>query len=171
MRAARFLAGLLLVLLFHSLGVAVMPEFGRAVDLFLVLTVLVALRGRTLDGMLAGLVAGLSHDVLTSSLFGLHGFADTLLGYGTARLVQRVVVERASGLLLVGFAASVVQQALLACLVLLLQPQLALPDPLWIGLRALITGVLTVVLWSTGRAWRSGSRSRQQSRGRRLRLD
>ncbi len=168
--AVRYAAGLLVVLLVHSAGVALIPEFGRSVDLFLVLTVLYGLRGGSFGGLAGGLVAGLVEDVLTAGLFGLHGFANTLVGYGTARLAQRLVIERPSGVFLVAAAASVVQQVVLASLVLILLPERELPEPLWIGIRALGCGLVALVVFASGQRWRTGTQQRRLHRGKRLRL-
>jgi rod shape-determining protein MreD len=171
MTAVRYAAALLVVLLVHSLGTWLIPEYGRSVDLFLVLTVLWGLRGDSLGGLAGGLLAGLVEDVLTAGPFGLHGFANTLVGYGAARLAQRLVIERPSGVLLVTAAGSAVQQALLASLVLLLLPERELPAPLWIAIRAGVCGVVGLVVFVATQRWRSGAETRRLSRGKPLRLD
>jgi len=171
MTVIRYVAGLLIALLVHAAGVWAVPEFARAVDLFLVLTVLYGLRGHSLGGLSGGLAAGLAQDALTAGPFGLHGLANTVVGYGVARLTQRLVIERPSGVLLVTAAASLVQQAILASLVLLLLPNRELPEPAWIGLRALGCGVIATAVWIATQRWRTGAESRRLNRGKPLRLD
>jgi rod shape-determining protein MreD len=171
LRLARYVASLLVALLVHTLGVWLIPEYGRAVDLFLVLTVLYGLRGDSLGGLAGGLTAGLVEDVLTAGPFGLHGFANTLVGYGAARLAQRLVIERPSGVFLLTAAGSAVQQALLASLVLLLLPERELPAPMWIGIRAAVCGVIGMVVFIATQRWRSGAETRRLGRGKKLRLD
>lgn len=171
MLAVRYVAALLVVLLVHSLGVWLVPEFARAIDLFVVLVVLTGLRGDSLAGLIGGLVAGLAQDVLSAGLFGLHGLADTIVGYGAARLSQRLVVERPSGVLLVAAAGSIVQQALLVGLASALLPEQELPEPLWIGVRAATTGAIAMIVFAAGSRWSSGSQARRLSRSKRLRLD
>lgn len=176
MSVVRYVAGLLIALLIHAAGVWAIPEFARAIDLFLVVTVLYGLRaesagGSSLGGLGGGLVAGLVQDVLTAGPFGLHGFANTLVGYGAARLTQRLVIERPSGVLLVTAAASLVQQAILASLVLLLLPERELPEPMWIGIRAAGCGIVGMAVWIATQRWRSGAESRRLTRGKPLRLD
>jgi len=61
-----------------SSGCGCGPNFARAVDIFLVVAALYGLRGNSLSGLLVGLVVGLLQDTLTSGLFGLFGFADTI---------------------------------------------------------------------------------------------
>lgn len=171
MLAVRYVAALLIVLLVHSLGVWMVPEFARAIDLFVVLVVLTGLRADSFAGLAGGLVAGLAQDVLSAGLFGLHGFADTLVGYGSARLSQRLVIERPSGVLLVAAAGSIVQQAVLVGLAFALLPEGELPEPTWIGIRAASSGVIAMVVFAAGARWRSGSQARRLSRSKRLRLD
>ena len=167
----RFAAALLTVILLHALGVWLVPEFARSIDLFLVLTVIYALGGDTMVGLLVGLVAGLTNDVLTGSLFALHGFVDTLVGYGMARLAQRLVIDRVSGAFLVTGVASALQQVLLAGLVLLLLPQPELPEPVWIAIRAAGTGMAAAAVLLASRNLRTNLAERRQRKAQRLHLD
>lgn len=167
----RFLAALLTAVVIHALGSWVMPEFSRYVDLFLVVTVIYALSGNSLAGMLAGLVAGLTHDVLTTSLFALHGFADTVVGYSLARLAQRLVIDRMGGAFMVTFLAAVVQQVLLAALVLLLLPEPTLPEPLGAAIRATVVATATVTVLLASNRLRDSLAQRRQRRSQRLHLD
>jgi len=170
-RLLRFAAALLSVVLLHVLGVSLVPEFARVIDLFLVLTVLYAMGGDPLVGLLVGLTAGLCHDVFTGGLFALHGFADTLVGYGLARLAQRLVIDRVSGAFLVAGVASAVQQVVLAGLVLLLLPEPELPEPVWIVVRAAATGGAATAVLLASRNLRQGLAERRQRRSQRLHLD
>ena len=79
--------------------------------------------------MLFGLLVGLVQDTLTSGPFGLFGFADTAVAYGMARLAQRLVIQRASGVFAVVCFASLSQQVILAALAFLLLPNPSLPQP------------------------------------------
>ncbi len=127
MRAVKLLAGLAIAVLVHLLGVRLIPSFALAVDVFLVVVALFALEGSSLAALFAGLLVGLLHDSLSGGSFGLFGFADTIVGYGTARLAQRLVIQRPTGVLaLVSFAA-VVQQAIVIGLAFLLLPDTELP--------------------------------------------
>jgi rod shape-determining protein MreD len=154
-RVLRFSLALAAALLVHFVGVRLWPEFPRAVDLFLVVLVYEALDGNALGGLLAGVAVGLLEDSLTGGLFGFFGCADTLVGYGTARLAQRVVIQRAPGVMLVFLAAAVVQQLVLAILALLLFPDPQTPDPLWVGVRAASSAVLGLLLVLAGRQGRA----------------
>lgn len=171
MRPFRFLVALLAVVLLHSAGTWLVPEYPRASDLFLVLTVLVALRGDPLAGLLAGLGAGLTHDVFTAGPFALHGFADTAVGFAVARLAQRLVVDRLRGVLLMGVVASVVQQVILVALVFTLLPDVALPEPQWMALRAGVAGVVTAAVYAASGRLREGLAERRRRRHDKLHLD
>jgi rod shape-determining protein MreD len=113
MRALRFIGALLAAVLVHVAGVHLWPDFTRAVDVFLVLTVFIAMGGNLLAGLGCGLLAGLVLDALSGGPYGLYGFADTLVGYWTAFASQRLVIQRWSGVLLLFALAAVAQQAIL----------------------------------------------------------
>lgn len=170
MRTGRFALGLALAVIVHAAGVRVHPAFAQAVDLFLVLVVLHALDGDSRAGLLGGVAAGLVHDALSGGLFGLFGFADTIVGYGVARLSQRLVIERPSGVLPVAAVAAVVQQAVAVGLAVVLLPDPRLPDPIWLAVRAGTCGVLGTVLFGLGRWWRGGADRRRQRKRERIQL-
>jgi rod shape-determining protein MreD len=170
MRAGRFAIALALAVLVHAVGVRLHPQFGQAVDLFLVLTVLFALAGDSRAALLGGLAAGTAHDALAGGLFGIFGFADTIVGYGVARLSQRLVIERPSGVLPVAAVASVVQQAVAVGLALSLLPDPRLPDPIWLAIRAAVSGVLGMLLFGLGRWWRGGADRRRRRRREKIQL-
>ena len=168
---ARFFAALVAAVVLHTLGTRLVPEFARSTDLFLVLTVLWALRGDSLGGLLAGLAAGLTHDVLTSGLFALHGCVDTVAGYAVARVSQRVLVERAGSVFLIAGVASLLQQLLLAALVWVLLPEPELARPLWVGVQTAVNAVLAGTVFLASGRLRRGLAARRQSRAKKLHLD
>ena len=94
------------------------------------------LRGNSLSALLVGLLVGLLQDTLTSGPFGLFGFADTIVGYVTARLAQRLVIQRPTGVLALVSFASALQQAITVGLAFLLLPAPAPPSPVWAVVRA-----------------------------------
>ncbi len=106
------------------------PSFARLLDVFLVVVVLHGLGGNSLAALFAGMLVGLVHDTLTNNPFGLFGFADTIVGYGTARLAQRLVIQRATGRARPwsSFAAAL-QQAIVVGLALMLLPDPAAAEP------------------------------------------
>ncbi len=170
MRALKLLAGLGAALLLHLAGTQLYGGFGRFLDLFLVVVVLYALEGETLSAIFVGLLVGLLHDTLTGGPFGLFGFADTIVGYGTARLAQHLVIQRATGVLGVVAFASALQQAIVVALTFLLLPEPSLPEPFGVAVQAVVCGLLGMAAYVAGRHWRQGLDTRRRNRMNRLRL-
>ncbi len=171
MQVLRLVAAITLAALAHFVGMSLSPLFGRVVDVFLVVVALHGLRGNSLSGLLVGLLVGLLHDSLTSGPFGLFGFADTIIGYVTARLAQRLVIQRATGVLAVVAFASALQQAVVVGLALLLLPAPELPSPLWVAIQAGACGVLGLVVHIASGHWRRTADARRRGRMSRLRLE
>jgi rod shape-determining protein MreD len=164
-----FLLALFAATLLHFIGARIWPSLPQAVDFYLVVLVRQALSGGTLSGLLAGVVVGVAQDSLSGRLYGFYGCADTAVGYLTAMVAQRVVIQRATGVMLAFLAASITQQAILLLLTLLLLPAsggLSIP---WIVSRAL-TAALLGGLWHVSSAgffrrydsWRRNRGSRLQ---------
>ncbi|MFY9822809.1 MAG: rod shape-determining protein MreD [Thermoanaerobaculia bacterium] len=170
MDTLKLLAALALAALVHFVGMSLWPGFGRSVDVFLVVVVLHALGGSSLSALAVGLVAGLLQDTLASGPFGLLGFADTIVGYVTARLAQRLVIQRPTGVLAVMGFASVLQQAVAVALTLVLLPSPELPRPLWVAVRAGVTAVLGMAVYVGMGNWRRASEARRRGRMNRLRM-
>jgi rod shape-determining protein MreD len=154
-------AAILLAALAHFVGTNLWPEFASVVDIFLVVVALHGLRGNSLSGLLVGLLVGLLQDTLTGRPFGLFGFADTIIGYVTARLAQRLVIQRATGVLAVVSFASALQQAIAVGLAFLLVPSPDLPSPLGVAVRAGVCGLLGMALYVAGSRWRRAAESRR----------
>lgn len=170
MRGLRFALALAVVVLVHATAAQVLPAFNRGVDLFLVLIVLHALPGSSLAGMLGGTAAGLAEDVLSGGAFGLHGFAGTIIGYAAARLSRRLAIQRGPGVFLTVAGAVLVHSLLLLAVSILALPELLLPGPPWLSLRAFLSGLVGVTLHTLGRHFRRALARRRASRGKRLRL-
>lgn len=151
MRGLRFAIGLLLVLLLHLAGVRMFDGFFRAVDLFLVVVLFTALGGSLLGGMVAGLAAGLATDTLTGGLYGMYGFADTIVGYGAAFAAQRLVIQRTTAVWLVFSAGAAVQQTVVIGLSRVLLEDPALPGFLPVVLKVAVTGLLGAASYVAGR--------------------
>lgn len=167
MRSLRFAIALVVATVIHVAGLRLFPQFGLAVDLFLVLVVFNAMDGNTLAGLLGGMVAGLVTDSLTGGFFGLFGIADTVVGYGTAAAAQRLVIQRAASTLLIFSMAAAAQQLILLGLSVLLLPSPEIPEYPWVVVRALTTGALGVGLYvannrlrSRVEVWRRGRKSK-----------
>jgi len=166
----KFLAAVAAAVLFHLLGARMIPHFVLLFDVFLVLAVLYGLESSSLAALFAGLAAGLLHDSLTGTPFGLYGFADTLIGYGAARLAQRLVIQRPTGVLALVSFAVVVQQAIVVGLEFLLLPAPEVPNPLWVVLSAGVCGLLGMSIHVASVHWRRSSEARRRGRMGRLRL-
>ena len=171
MQTLKLLAAIALAALVHFIGMSISPLFGRVIDIFLVLVALNGLDGSSLSALLVGLLVGLLQDSLTSGPFGLFGFADTIVGYVTARLAQRLVIQRATGVLAVVSFASVLQQALVTGLAFLLLPAPELPNPIWAAVRAGACGLLGMAVYIATSRWRRSSEARRRGRMSRLRLN
>ena len=175
MRAAKLFAALAFAVLLHLLGTRLMPSLPLRLDVFLVIVALQALDGSSLTAVLFGLLVGLLQDTLTSGPFGLFGFADTAVAYGMARLAQRLVIQRASGVFAVVCFASLLQQVILAALAFLLMPNPSLPEPLAIleqaSIKAVACGVLGMLLYVGAGRFRSAVETRRRGRMGRLRLE
>jgi len=174
MRIAKLAGGLALAVLLHFVGTRLLPSFPQRVDVFLVVVVLSALDGNTFSAVLFGLLAGLVQDTLAGGNFGLFGFADTAVAYAMARLSQRLVIQRATGVFAVVSFASLLQQVMLAALAFLLLPNPPLPDPLAMleqaAAKALACGVLGMVAYGLTGRFRVAVEARRRGRMGRLRL-
>ena len=169
MRVVRFVIALLLALAVHGLGTWMLPELPRFLDLFLVLTVLNALSGSTLGGLLGGTVAGLSHDALSGRLFGLHGFADTITGYAVARAAQRLDLA-GPGAVLVTVALATLFEETVFVLVAVLFTDPEPPDPIWVVVQALANAAAGTILYLVAGRARSFRERAERRRMSRIRL-
>ena len=173
MHALRLLSLVGAAVLVHLLGMHLVPSLASGLDVFLVVVVLYGLESSSLAALLAGLAVGLLHDTLISEPghpFGLFGFADTIVGYTTARLAQRLVIQRATGVLaLVSFAA-VAQQTIVVALTFLLLPSPDLPNPVWVAVQAGACGVLGMLIHVATIRWQRSAEARRRGRMSRLRL-
>ena len=170
MSALKFFAAVAAAVLFHCLGEALIPRFTQVIDVFLVVVVLHGLESSSLAALFAGMFVGLIHDHFSGGAFGLFGFADTIIGYGAARLAQRLVIQRATGVLaLVSFAA-VAQQAIVIGLTYLLLPAPEVPNPLWVAIQAGACGLLGMSIHIASANWRRAAEARRRGRMSRLRL-
>ena len=168
MRILRFFFGLGLALLVHFVGLQLVSQFPLAVDLFLVVLVFQGIDGDALAALLAGITIGLVQDTLGGGIYGLYGVTDTVVGYATAKVAQRVVIQRATGVMLAFTLASAAQQVLLAALALAVFPDPVLPQALWALLRVALTAVIGLVIWTALGSWRARYASWRSSRTSRV---
>ncbi len=145
MRILEFLVGLLVATGVHFAGERLVAGLSSYLDPFLLVVLFVGLTGRPASGLAGGLVAGWAADAATGGLFGLHGFADTLLGYATAVASQKLVIQRSSGVFLLFAGGAALQQLVLVALSLLLLPGGFVPGPLAPGVKLLLTGAVGAI--------------------------
>jgi rod shape-determining protein MreD len=166
----RFLLALAGAYLVQLVGVAVWPQFPRAVAPFLVVLVWFAMRTSPLVAQLLGASTGLLEDALTGGLFGLHAFADTLLAYGVALASQRVVVGQQAVRVLLFAGAAILQQVVMALLLLAMVSDPAMPSLGFAALRVLTTSLLGAVAIAVQTQARSQWSAWQRRRSRQLRF-
>jgi len=166
-RLLYFLLGLVCATALHAAGSHFFAAFPAVCDPFLVLAVLATLRGSLAGATVGGSVAGLARDALSGGVYGLHGFADTLVAHVAARLQQRLVIQRPLQLAALLAVATALQVAVLALLQRLVLPGGELPDAGLAVVRmatSALLGILAFVL--AGRARSSAERWREQRRRR-----
>jgi rod shape-determining protein MreD len=84
----------------------VLPSTLSSLDLVLVGVVYVALTSGSVTGLLAGTVAGLAQDALSSGTMGIGGLAKTMVGYLAGRLGTQLIVAAALPRFVVFFLAT-----------------------------------------------------------------
>ncbi len=161
MPAVRFFLALAAAVAVHFVAAQVSDGAPRVLDPFLLVVICYGLTGDLFVGLGAGLLVGLMADAVTGGLYGLHGFADTIVGYGTAYAAQRLVIRRPPGVFLMFALAAAAQQAILVGLVVLLLADPALPEVTSTLMKVAVTGGIGMVLVVIGRgssqrmeAWR-----------------
>ena len=171
MRALELLVGVLLATVLHVLGGRLVAEFPSWVDLFLVVAVYTSLDSAPVASMLRGTVAGLVHDALTGGLYGLHGFADTVVAWIVARMRQRLVIQQPLQVGLLFVLAAALQQALLAALRLVMVPGSELPGTSATVAKVVASGILGAGLFVLTARWRAFLAKWRDQRRRRLRVE
>ncbi len=162
MRALKLAIGLVLALLVQLVGQRLFDEFFLVFDAFLLVALFNSLDARLATALAGGLVAGLAADALTGGLYGLHGFADTIVGYGTAFASQRLVIHRPQGVFLLFALAAASQQAIVIGLMLVFLSSPVFPGYPWVPIKVLAIGLVgAVCLFGYRRATRGIARWRR----------
>ena len=91
-----------------------------ALDLVLVVVVYVALTTGPVSGMLAGSVAGIIQDALSSGVIGIGGLAKSIVGFAAGVIGQQFIVTAALPRFVMFLAASVAHAAVFMGLYVLL---------------------------------------------------
>ena len=101
-----------------ALALALQTTMGRyftgplVVDLILVVVVYAALAGGPVDGLLAGTLAGLAQDMLSTGVVGVGGLAKTVIGFLAGVVGIQFIVTQAPSRFVVFFAASLLHSAI-----------------------------------------------------------
>ena len=170
MKLLRFIIGLVCAILLQVLGLHLFSQFFLGFDLFLLLVVYHSLDNSPAWSSIGGSVAGLAQDALSGGLYGLHGFANTLVAYISCRLQQRLVIQQPAQVGLLFALAAALQLATLAGLQFLLVGGSELPDSLTMVARTLTSGLGGALLFAlAGKARQLESRWRARRR-RRLKI-
>ena len=140
MRVLRFVAALVAALLVHLLLVALVPPSARVIDPFLLATAYLAMSSRPAGAAAQGAAIGLLHDGLSGGLYGLQGFACTLVGFVMAKTVRLVDLHKSYYVALYFACAVLLQQLVLQGLLLLLTQQPEAIAPLDLLLRVVLAG-------------------------------
>ncbi|MCP3961923.1 MAG: rod shape-determining protein MreD [bacterium] len=170
MKLLRFVVGLICATLLQALGLRFFSHFSLVIDPFLILVVYHSLDSTPAWSSIGGSVAGLAQDALSGGLYGLHGFANTLVGYASARLQQRLVIQQPAQVGLLFILAAAFQLAVLASLQFLLVSGAELPDLGTMTARMISSGVLGTALYVLARNSRDWGARWRARRSRRLKI-
>lgn len=123
MRWLRFIIGLLIALTIHSLLNSFFPNALAFFSPYVILVVYYAMGGNLFGTIVAGVIAGLVDDAFSNTIFGMHAFSFTLIGYLVAYVASRLVLRGtlAFGLALAG--SVIVNEVVIYVLVVILTPQ------------------------------------------------
>jgi len=75
-----------------TLGRYIFRDSGTAIDLVLIVVVYIAIKSGPVTGLLAGTVAGLIQDALSSGILGIGGLAKTIVGFLSGVLGTQFIV-------------------------------------------------------------------------------
>jgi rod shape-determining protein MreD len=118
--------------------------------------------------LVGGSAAGLCRDALSSGLYGLHGFADTLVAFASARVQQRLLIQQPLQIGLLFAVAAAFQLAVLAALQYLLLPGSEMPSAGSGVARMASCGVLGTLLSVSSTRFRKALDQRREQRRKRL---
>ena len=85
-------------------------------DFVLVAVVYASLYWGAGAGVIGGTVGGLAQDAISGTLLGVHGLADTIVGYTTGALGAQFIVTKSAPRLAIAAGATLVQRALVVVL-------------------------------------------------------
>ena len=92
MRSAVALAAILIAIGLQTSMSTLGVDSGTAIDLVLIVVVYVAIKSGPSTGLLAGTVAGLIQDALSSGILGIGGLAKTIVGFLAGVMATQFIV-------------------------------------------------------------------------------
>ena len=112
MRAAGVFVAIALALALQTTLARFVVRGTAAIDLVLVVVVYVALTSGPVTGMLAGSLAGIIQDALSSGTIGIGGLAKAIVGFTAGVIGQQFIVTAAFPRFVMFFLATIVHSAL-----------------------------------------------------------
>jgi rod shape-determining protein MreD len=166
----------LLVLLFglsfatflHVVASSSFPPFVELSDLFLIAAIFHSLGNSPASGMIGGSISGLLRDALSGGLYGLHGFANTLVVFASTRLEQRLVIQHPLQIGSIIMLATGLQMAILTLLQFLLVPDMVAPELSTLFARMVSNGAIGILAFIGGSQIRKTFERWRERRSRRL---
>ena len=148
MRTAGVLIAIALALALQTTLAPFVVGGTTAIDLVLVTVVYIALTGGPVSGMLAGSLAGLIQDQLSTGVLGIGGLAKSIVGFVVGAIGQQFIVTAALPRLVTFVGATVAYQALFMGLYVVLGLR-SFPSP-WkaIGTQALGNAVVGMIAFT-----------------------
>lgn len=92
MRSAAALAAILIAIALQTTLASLVLRGSAAIDLVLIVVVYVAIKSGPVTGLMAGTVAGLIQDALSSGILGIGGLAKTIVGFLAGVLGSQFIV-------------------------------------------------------------------------------
>jgi rod shape-determining protein MreD len=92
LRSAAALAAILIAIALQTTLASLVFSGSTAIDLVLIVVVFVAIKSGPVTGLMAGTVAGLIQDSLSSGILGIGGLAKTLVGFLAGVLGSQFIV-------------------------------------------------------------------------------
>lgn len=164
------LLGLLAATFLHAAGAQIFPPLVELLDFFLLVALFFSLGNSPAAGMIGGSISGLLRDALSGGVYGLHGFANTLVIYAVGRLEQRLVIQHPLQIGVLVMLAVGLQTAVLTALQTLLVPGAQPPDPVTLIVRMASCGALGTVAFVAGGRLLQFVEGWRERRSRRLEL-
>jgi rod shape-determining protein MreD len=92
-RWLRFVIGLLIALILHSLFDKFFPNALAFFNPYLILVIYYSMGGNLVGAIVAGVIAGFVQDAFSVAIFGMHAFSLTVCGYLVAYVNSRLVLR------------------------------------------------------------------------------